>query len=133
MNKKKRPNDYNAILPIRINRHIIRQKNHATNDKVIEKHLIKYVITRQYQKILLEYLMQGQYEWKEERPYDYCIILLIRINRCKKDMKKDERPYDYCIILLIRITPCKNDMKKDDRPYDYDIIFLIRITRCRKE
>jgi len=32
--------------------------------------------------------MQGQYERKEERPYDYCRILLIRITPCKNDMKK---------------------------------------------
>jgi len=77
--------------------------------------------------------MQGRYERKEERPYDYCIILLIRINRCKNNMKKDKRPYDYCRILLIRITPCKNDKKKDERPCDYDIILLLRTTRCKKK
>jgi len=32
-NKKKQPNDYEVILPIRINRHTIQQKNHATNDE----------------------------------------------------------------------------------------------------
>jgi len=53
--------------------------------------------------------MQGGYERKEERPYGYCIILLIRINRCKNDMKKDKRLYDYNIILLIRITRCKKN------------------------
>jgi len=90
------------------------------------------MITRQYQRILLEYLMQGQCKRKKERRYDYWIILLIRINRCKNDMKKDERPYDYCIILLIRITPCKNETKKDERRYDYNIILPIRITRCKK-
>ena len=32
-NKKERPNGYDVILPRRINRHIIQQKNHATNDE----------------------------------------------------------------------------------------------------
>jgi len=47
--------------------------------------------------------------------------------------RKEERPYDYCIILLIRITPCKNDTKNNKRPNNYDIILLIRITRCKKK
>jgi len=31
--KKKQPNDYEVILPRRINRHIIQQKNHATKEE----------------------------------------------------------------------------------------------------
>jgi len=34
--------------------------------------------------ILLEYLMQGQYERKEEGLYDYRIILLIRIKQMQE-------------------------------------------------
>jgi len=56
--------------------------------------------------------MQGQYERKEKRPYDYCRILLIRITPCKNATKKDKRPYDYDIILLIRIILYKKNGKR---------------------
>jgi len=82
--------------------------------------------------VLLKYLMQGEYERKKDRLYDYCIILGIRITRYKNDMKDDKRPYDYGIIFLIRINRYKNDRKKDKRPYNYDIILLIRIIACKK-
>jgi len=57
--------------------------------------------------------MQGQYERKEERPYDYCRILL-RINQCKNNTKKHEQRYDYDIILLIRMTQCKKKGKRKE-------------------
>ena len=91
------------------------------------------MITRQYQRILLEYLVQGQYERKEERPYNYCRILLIRITPCKNNRKKEKQPYDYRIILLVRKNRCKHDTMKDEQRYDYDIILLIRITWCKKK